>query len=200
LESLLVLDWDTEREESLSPRVVVRAVLADNLVRKLASEVVLNRLLLGGSLDSILKSIQEHSEVLLDVHLLEDVDGLTLPVFEGVAVGFWVHVHLLGEQQTCEEGLPLQEHIVFVRVVVVVGVLGCQDVVAEPWDHEQLLVKRVHVADAAGVLDAHVASDRLFILVESDVPIALFVRSPTRLLVEFLHVCKHYFQVLDTVS
>ena len=68
-----------------------------------------------------------------------------------MAVSLGVHVHFLREKQPSEQGLELHEHIVFIGVLVVVGVLHRQDVVSEAWDHEELLVKGVHVADAAKV-------------------------------------------------
>lgn len=76
----------------------MRTVLADDFVSELASEVVLNSLLLGRSLDGSLKSIKEHGQVLLDVHLLIHVDRLAFPVFKSVAVALGVDVHFLREK------------------------------------------------------------------------------------------------------
>lgn len=166
----------------------MRTVLADDLVCKLASKVILDGLLLGSSLNGCLESVQEHCKVLLDIHLLEHVHWLAFPVLEGVTVTFWVYVHLLREEQSGEQCLELHEHVVFVSIFVVVRVRHGKNVVSEAWDHEQLLVQRVHVADAAEVLDANMARDRLLIFVKFDVPVVFFVCPPTWLLVESLHV------------
>lgn len=60
LEVLLVLHWDAKGEECFVTSVSVRASLADDFVGKLASEVILNRLLLRCALNGTLKSIHEH--------------------------------------------------------------------------------------------------------------------------------------------
>jgi hypothetical protein len=85
---------------------------------------MLNCLLLWGSLNSSLESVHEHSEILFNVHLFKDVDRLALPVFESVAVRLGIYVHFLGQEQAGEQCLPLKEHIVFVRVVVMVRVFN----------------------------------------------------------------------------
>ena len=58
-----------------------------------------------------------------------------------MAVSFRVHILLLREEQPGKQRLPLQEEIVFIRVLVVVGILDAEDVIAEAWNHEQLLVE-----------------------------------------------------------
>ena len=62
-----------------------------------------------------------------------------------------------------------------------------------------MLVERVHVADAPEVLNAYVASNRLLILIETNVPIALLICSPTWLLIKLLHVLQNYLKVIDAV-
>ena len=81
-----------------------------------------------------------------------------------------------------------------------VGVFDREDVVAEARDHEQLLVERVHVADAAQVLDSDAAGAGLFVVVELDVPVALLVGAPRGALVELLHVVCHFRKVLEAVT
>ena len=127
----------------------MRTGLADNLVREFAAEMVLDGLLLGSAFDCGFEFVHEHCEVLFDVHLLIDVDWLALPVLECVAVSLWVDIHLLREEKAREEGLPLEEHVVLVCVVVMVWVLDRQNVVAEAGDHKELLIERIHVANAA---------------------------------------------------
>ena len=80
-----------------------------------------------------------------------------------------------------------------------VGILDCEDIVAEPRDHEQLLVERVHIADATKVLDANAASTGLFIIVEFDVPVTFLVGAPRGALVELLHVRHHLSEILEAV-
>lgn len=95
-----------------------------------------------------------------------------------------VDIHLLGHQKPAKQFLPLLEHVVFIRRVVVVWVLNAENVVAEGRNHEQLLVDAVHVADASEILDPHVASQRLLIVVERDLPIAFFTGAPSHVFVE----------------
>ena len=102
----------------------MRTGLADDLVSELASKVMLNCLLLWGSLDCRLESVHKHSHILFNVHLFKDVYGLALPVFEGVAVRLGIYVHFLRQKQSSEQCLPLEEHVILVRVVVMVRILN----------------------------------------------------------------------------
>ena len=200
MKRLLVLDGNAKGQEVFCTLILVGARLADDLVGKLSSEMVLDCLFLRGALDCSLEAVQEHGQVFLYVHLLNHIHWLALPVFEGMTVCFRVDVHLLREEQACEQRLPLQEHVVFIRVLVMVGVLDGKNIVAEARDHKQLLIKRVHIADAAQVLDSNAASTGLFVIVEFDVPVALLVSAPRGALVELLHVSHHLGKVLETVA
>lgn len=110
--------------------------------------MVLDGLLLGSAFNCAFEFVKEHSQVLLDVHLFNDVDPIALPVLESMAVGFRIDVHLLTEKKTCEKRLPLQEQIILVWIVIIVWVLDGKDVVSEAWDHEKLLVQTIHIANA----------------------------------------------------
>ena len=120
--TLLILDWDSKREERFLTRVLMWARLTDDLIGELATEVILNGLLLGCAFDGRLKAIHEHCEVLFNIHLLEDVCWLAFPVLERIAVVLGVDVHFLGQEESCEESLPLKEHVVLVSVLIVVRV------------------------------------------------------------------------------
>lgn len=161
--------------------------------------MVLNCLLLRGTLDGTFKPVHEHIVVLFYVHLLIDVNRLAFPVFESVAVLFRIHIHLLREKQSSKQGLPLQEHVIFIGMFVVIRVLDGQDVISEAWDHEKLLIKRVHVADATEVLYSNTSRCALFVLIQFDTPVARFVRTPAWILVKFLHVIQNVKQVWDGV-
>ena len=80
-------------------------------------------------------------------------------------------------------------------MIVVIWILNRQNVIAEPWDHEELLVQRIHIADAAEIFDANVSSGRLFVLIQSNVPVTLLIRAPRRIQVESLDVLKHGVEV-----
>lgn len=162
----------------------MRARLTDNLVGKLASKVILDGLCLGCAFDCTFQLIKQLGQVLFDIHLLNHVDWVAVPVLEGMAVALGIHVHLLRQEQTCEESLPLQKHVVLIRLVVIVRVLNLQHIVPEARYHEQLLVQTIHVANASQVFYADVSRLRLLIIVESNVPVGLFGRSPRCLLVE----------------
>jgi len=105
-------------------------------IRQLTPKMILNRLFLRRSLDGRLKSIQEHSKILFNIHLLKNIDRVTLPVFKCMAVALWIAVHLFTQKESTEQSLPLQEHIVFVGVLIVIWVLNTQNVVSESWNHE----------------------------------------------------------------
>ncbi len=80
----------------------MRACLADNFISEFTAKVILDCLLLWGALDCSLESVQEHSQILFDVHLLEHIYWLALPVFECMAVIFGVDVHFLGQEEPSE--------------------------------------------------------------------------------------------------
>lgn len=68
-----------------------------------------------------------------------------------------VIVALVGLLQVCKEGLELEHE----ALVPVAGLLGVrvdegQDALAEALDHEELLQRAVHVADAPQVLEARI--------------------------------------------
>jgi hypothetical protein len=93
----------------------------------------------------------------------------------------------------------LEEHVVFLRLVVMVRILDAQYIVAEPRDHEELLIERVHVTDAAEVLDANMASGRLLLFDGLYLPAVVLVSPPSWILVELFHVVENYCQILQTV-
>ena len=80
-----------------------------------------------------------------------------------------------------------------------IGILDIQNVVAEAWNHKQLLIERVHVADATEILDTDMTSCRLLILVETQAPVTFFVCAPTWILIEALHVFEDHEQVFNAV-
>lgn len=96
--------------------------------------------------------------------------------------------------------MPLQEHIVFIWVFVMVRVFNSKDVVPETWDHKQLLVKTIHVADTAEVFYSNVACCRLFIVIKLDVPICILLCPPRDLSAKLTHVVKNNIQLFDRVS
>lgn len=95
LDRPFVFDWHTERHKWLTSLILVRTALANHLRGKCASKVGLDCLLLSTSLDCALKSIQEHLQEFINVHLLQHVGGLAVPVFESMAEAFGVDVLLL---------------------------------------------------------------------------------------------------------
>jgi hypothetical protein len=40
-----------------------------------------------------------------------------------MAIAFGVYVHFFREEETSKESLPLHEHVILVRVLVVIGIL-----------------------------------------------------------------------------
>lgn len=149
--------------------------------------MVLNRLLLRSPLYRTFQFVHEHVQVFFNVHLLQSVDRLAFPVFERVTVRFRIDVHFLRQKKTGKKVLPLKEHVVFVGIFVVVGVFYGQNVVAETWDHEQLLIKAIHVADTAKVFDANMASLRFLIIEEFDVPVTFFFSAPGYFTAKLVH-------------
>ena len=69
-----------------------------------------------------------------------------------------VYKHLLREKEACKETLPLQEHVIFLRVIVMIWVLDAQDIIPEARNHEELLIQGIHIADTAEILDTYMTS------------------------------------------
>lgn len=92
---LAVFDGDPDREERFNPFILVRTSLADDLVGQSASKVVLNGLGLGSPFDRSLQLVKQLVHVLLNVLLLNHVNGLSVVVLVAVAEGLGVHVLLL---------------------------------------------------------------------------------------------------------
>ena len=67
-------------------------------------------------------------------------------------------MHLFRQLQRSKQILPLKEEVIILGIFVVVRVLDRENVVPEARNHKQLLINRVHVADAAQVLDTNIAS------------------------------------------
>ena len=178
----------------------MRASLADDLAREGSSKVVMYCLFLRCAFDRVLKPVQEHVEILFDVHLLNYVDWLSFPVFKRVTIGFRINVHLLRKQQARKQILPLQKHVVLVRVLVVIGVFDAKDIVSEARDHKKLLVQAVHIADAAQVFNADVSRRGLFIVIKLNVPICILLGAPRNFAAELMHVLEHFLKIFDTIA
>ena len=69
-----------------------------------------------------------------------------------------------------------------------VRVFNSKDVVPETWDHKQLLVKTIHVADTAKVFDADMASGGFLIIEEFDVPVTFLFSAPGYFTAKLMHV------------
>jgi len=162
--------------------------------------MVVDGLFLWSAFNSALQPVQEHVEVLLNVHLFDHVDWLAFPVLEGVAVGFGADVHFLRKEQACKQTLPLKEHVVCILVFVVVRIRDGEDVIAEAGDHEQLLVQRVHIANAAKIFEADIASRTLFIDCEAEFPVTFLMRSPARVCIELSDVAEDVIKAFWNVS
>jgi hypothetical protein len=124
IEVLLVHHRHANVEESFLANVLMWASLADDLICECTAKVVLDCLFLRCAFDCVLETVHEHVEVLLDVHLLYDADWFAFPILEGVAVSFGVDIHLFRKKQSCKEALPLEEHVVLVRVLIVIRVFN----------------------------------------------------------------------------
>lgn len=172
LDRSFVFDWHAEGHKWLTSLILVRTALANHLRGKCASKVGLDCLLLSASLDGALKSVQEHLQEFVDVHLLQHVGGLAVPVFESMTEAFGVDILLLRFQQAGKYSLKLVEHILVRLKTVMVWIVNSEKVGAEAWHHEELLHKRDHVADAAKVLQAHIACRGFLVVEMSNLPIA----------------------------
>jgi hypothetical protein len=75
-----------------------------------------------------------------------------------MAIRFWIDIHLFRQQKTSKKGLPLQEHIVFIWIFVMIRIFYGKDIVPKTWDHKKLLVETIHVADATEVFYSNMAS------------------------------------------
>ena len=82
LQIFLIHDRYSHIQEVLRPDIAVRTRLTNNLIGKRSTKVVLNRLLLGSPFNGAFEFVHEHVQVFFDVHLLEGVDRLSLPVLE----------------------------------------------------------------------------------------------------------------------
>jgi hypothetical protein len=82
VDRLLVLHSDTDVKEGLNALELVRAGLADDFVCERASKVVLDGFRLRGALDCVLKLVEKLVHVLFDVHLLNHVYWVSVPILE----------------------------------------------------------------------------------------------------------------------
>ena len=89
------------------------------------------------------------------------ISWLSIELFEGVAEGNHVVVVALRGLQICNQFLSLIQHVVYDHLTLDQRLLGClegwllfnaEQIVAEGWDHEELLEDAIHVAD---VLQVH---------------------------------------------
>lgn len=94
VDGLLVFNRHSQVQELLGTIVLMGTRLTDDLICVHATEMVMDSFLLLSSLDRVLKFVQENTQVLFNVHLLDHVHGVAVPVFERVAVSFRVDVHL----------------------------------------------------------------------------------------------------------
>ena len=81
-----------------------------------------------------------------------------------------------------------------------IWVFDAQNVISETWNHEELLIQAVHIADATEILNADTTCRRFLIVVEFDLPIMFFLSSPGSFRVEMLQVNQHLAQILKAVS
>ena len=131
----------------------------------LSSKDTLEKIFARSGLQVVLESIEENIEELLCILLLGSVCGCTIKFLEGEAEGKWIDVGSLRELQVGEESLHLMQHVVVNDFLLVFsGVLSdaifhTEQVVAESWDHKELLHHRVHVADASEVLQTHIVAE-----------------------------------------
>lgn len=132
--------------------------------------------------------------------MLVDIDRLALPVFVRVTKAFRIDVLPLTPLKTHENLLKLQEHIVILLLIVVIWVFDAQHWLSEPIVHEKLLDQTDHVADAAEIFDANIASGALVFVEMLDAPVIDFVSAPTGMLIEFIHESKHLIKVWQAVS
>jgi hypothetical protein len=197
---LFVFDGNADCEKVLSPVVLVWASLADDLVGHPAAKVMVDRICLRSLFYSVLQTVQETAQILIYVHLFNDVGRVSVKVLKRMTESLWVDVHLLGHQKPAKQFLPLFEHVVLIRCVIVVWVLNAENIVAEGRNHEQLLVDAVHVADAGEILDPHVTSQRLLIVVERDLPIAFFTGAPSNVFVKLCQEVECHCKVLEAVT
>ena len=128
----------------------------------LASEDGLNEVLARRFLQSSLQSIEDQVEELLGILLLGSVRWLPIELLEGEAELHWVEFSPLRELQVSDHLLQLMHHAVVNALPLVVlevfglAVIDAEQVVAEGWNHEELLHHTVHIADTAQVAKTHI--------------------------------------------
>lgn len=152
-----VLNRDSDREIRLTSLVLMGTSFANHLTGKFSSEVRLNCLFLRSALDGCFKSIHEQTEELFCVHLLQDIGGLTFPVFEGMTKSFGVDVLLFSLEESEENALKLIEHILVGWLVIMVWIINFKNISSESWHVEKLLEEGYHIADAAKIFQPSIA-------------------------------------------
>lgn len=132
--------------------------------------------------------------------MFHHIRWVSIPVFESMAEAFGVDVHFLRQEQAREQGLPLQEHVVFRCVFLVVWISDAEDVIAEGGNHEQRLVQTIHVTDAAQVFYAYVTCCGFLVFKQLDVPVCILVGPPRSIGAEAVQVSQDCLQVFEAIS
>jgi len=82
VDGLFILYLDRNSQEWLFSLTVMGAALANELITLDTSKVILDRVLLFGALDQVFKSVHEGIEKFISIHLLKDIGGVAIPIFE----------------------------------------------------------------------------------------------------------------------
>ncbi len=109
MDRLLVQHLTGDGEIRLCSLRVMRASLVNQLICKLTTKVLLNDLLLRGSLDQSFELVHEHIEEFIHVHLNEYVRGIAIPILELLAEACWVNILRFGVLESGKDELELIE-------------------------------------------------------------------------------------------
>jgi hypothetical protein len=148
-----VFDCQGQVVEVLNTILAGAALKADYLGAGLPTEERLEEILPGSSSKHVLDAVEGHAQKLLGILLLPGVSRFALKILEGEAELDRVVVSSLAEFQVCHQLLHLMNHVIIDFLSLLVSqllgdaILDREEVVAEGWDHEELLHHRVHVAN-----------------------------------------------------
>jgi hypothetical protein len=196
IDVFLVFDSQRDREEGFFGLGKVGAASADDLVGEDSAKHILDKGRLIGCSHLILNPIEEHIGKLINIHLFCYIGRVAFVVFEGITEIFRIVEFIIAVPKMKEHLLYLIEQIFFLdfwgkRVFLAVG-----EGVSEARDHKELLHERVHVADAAEILDADVAGCGFHLVEEGDGPVVEPTGAPLSLPVQLSHIDAHFFQGL----
>lgn len=157
---------------------IMRTTLADYFVREHTSEHILDDSRSISFFHLIFQTIEENIRELVDIHLFSHICRITFIILKGIAEVLWIIKLLITVPQIEEHLLNLKQQVLLFEFRNKCRLYTCSYRVSKVRYHEELLHKRVHIANATEILDANVASGRFHLIQQSNCPVVESLCTP----------------------